>query len=262
MAFQPVIAGAGLAGWSFLQRTMEIQSTAFENSPSLLRDTDYFAEKIGEIDTAEELVADRRLLTVALGAFGLDDDINNSFFIKTMLDEGTLADDSLANRMADKRYVAFSKAFGFGDYSTPSTKISTFPDKIIDQYNTRQFEIAVGQQDDSIRLAMNAVRELETLSGDSSSDNAKWLSVLGSPPLRSVMEAAFGLPTSFGAIDLDKQIEVFREKMEKLTGDSEISQFTSEETRETMVERYLLMSQMNNTTVFSSSQIALQLLQY
>lgn len=262
MAYQPIIAGSGLVGWSFLQRTMETQTTTFEKSAVLLRDTEYFAANIGAIDTAEELVADRRLLAVALGAFGLDDDINSQFFVKTILEEGTLADDSLANKMADSKYVEFSKAFGFGDYSTPSNKVSTFADKIIDKYNTRQFEIAVGEQDESIRLAMNAVRELETLANNSSSDNTKWFSVLGSSPLRSVMETTFGLPESIGLLDLDKQVEILRGRMEKLTGDSEISQFASEETREKIVQRYLLMSQMAEVTVSTSSQIALELLQY
>lgn len=52
MSFQPFIGGAGLAGWSFLKRTLPAQSAAFEQSPALQRDTDYFAENIAEIDSA------------------------------------------------------------------------------------------------------------------------------------------------------------------------------------------------------------------
>ena len=46
----------------------------FTKSIELKRDTEYFQEKISSITSAEELVSDRRLLTVALGAFGLQDD--------------------------------------------------------------------------------------------------------------------------------------------------------------------------------------------
>ena len=69
--FQPIVPTGGLAGWRFLQRTYDTQFEAFSKSVSLQRDTDYFKENIAEATTAEALVSDRRLLTVALGAFGL-----------------------------------------------------------------------------------------------------------------------------------------------------------------------------------------------
>ena len=75
--FQPIIPTDGLAGWRFLQRTYDTQLDSFARSAPVQRDTDYFAQKIASVTSAEELVADRRLLTVALGAFGLQDDINN-----------------------------------------------------------------------------------------------------------------------------------------------------------------------------------------
>ena len=82
MTFQPVIPFGGNAGWSFLQRTLESQQATFEKGTVLRRDVDYFRENIGNISTAADLVADRRLLNVALGAFGLDDDLPNKAFIQ------------------------------------------------------------------------------------------------------------------------------------------------------------------------------------
>ena len=55
----------------------------------------------GRIASAEALVKDRRLLTVALGAFGLDGEIDKKFFIRKVLEGGTEASDSLANRPYD-----------------------------------------------------------------------------------------------------------------------------------------------------------------
>ncbi len=66
MSFQPVIPLPGLSGWRFLQRTMEAQSDVFDRRPDLSRDTAYFEANIGKINSAEDLVADRRLLRVAL----------------------------------------------------------------------------------------------------------------------------------------------------------------------------------------------------
>ncbi len=262
MSFQPIVAGSGLVAWNFLQRTMDTQTKAFEASPQIARDLDYFAENIGKVETAEDLANDRRLMRVALGAYGLDEDLNNTFFMKTILEEGSQARDSLANKLADKRYLAFAEDFGFGDLGGPWHKTDGFIEKIQEQYKTRQFEIAVGEQNESLRLAMNAVRELEEISVDGKSDNTKWFSVLGSPPLRNVMETSFNLPSSFGSLDLDKQLEVFRGRMEKLTGDGEIGQFVSKDAQQKLVDRYLIMSQINNTQGMSGGQIALTLLSY
>ncbi|SFL75053.1 DUF1217 domain-containing protein [Shimia aestuarii] len=262
MSFQPVVAGSGLAGWAFLKRTLPAQTDTFNTSPMLQRDTAYFSENIRKIESAEQLVADRRLLRVALGAFGLDADIDNRFFIQKILEEGTLKSDALANKLADSRYSKLSKAFGFGDFATPSTKISDFGEKIVSAYRARQFEIAVGNQEDTMRLAMNAIRELEEVSSTGRSDDAKWYSVMGSPPLRKVMETALGLPASFAQLDLDKQKEEFRDRLNSAFGDGEISQFTSEAAREKLVERYLVMSQLDTGQSMNGGQIALTLLQF
>ena len=40
---------------------------------------------------------------MALGAFGLQDDINNRYFIRKILEEGTTNEDALANRFSDTR---------------------------------------------------------------------------------------------------------------------------------------------------------------
>ena len=58
MTYQPVIAGAGLVGWRFLQRTYDAQFDAFTKSPRIQRDSDYFLENIGSVTSARELVSD------------------------------------------------------------------------------------------------------------------------------------------------------------------------------------------------------------
>lgn len=261
MGFQPVIPLSGLVGWKFLERTLERQTNAFDASPDIRRDTDYFAEKIGEIDTAEQLVSDRRLLRVALGAFGLQDDIDNKYFIRRMLEDGTLKGDALANRMADDRYKNLSKAFGFGDFNTPRTKLSDFASEIVSAYRERSFEVAVGAQDDNLRLALNASRELGDIAGDSGAADTKWFRIMGNAPLRAVFETALGLPKGFGQLDLDQQLTVFRDKAARQLGDGEIDQFTDPEKVEKLVQRFLVRAQVSEVQTVSNGAIALTLLQ-
>ena len=152
--FQPVVPTGGLAGWRFLQKTYDLQREAFNQSAQLNRETDYFRDNIGKVTSARELVDDRQLLSVALGAFRLQDDINNKFFIQKMLEEGTTADDALANRFTDKRYKDLSEAFGFGPNEFSPTAFSSFAERIVNLYETASFEVATGNVDETLRIAL------------------------------------------------------------------------------------------------------------
>lgn len=262
MSYQPVIPFGGMAGWSFLNRTRETQQEAFNSAPQMQRDTEYFVENIGKIQSAEELVGDYRLLKVALGAYGLDDDIGNRFFVQKVLEDGTLDTDDLANKLSDKRYLEMAQDFGFGDFDIPSTQLSDFGAKMVEAYKQRQFEIAVGEQSQDLRLAMSLDRDLGDILKKSSSDETKWFSMMGNPPLRSVFETALGLPSSFGTLDLDQQLEEFRNKSEQYFGSSEIDQFADPEKREELNRLFLVRSQIaNGTASMSGGAIALTLLQ-
>ena len=262
MTFAPALPLSGYAGWTLLKRTMAVQTAAFSASPEIKSDEVYFRAKIGKIDSAEQLVSDRRLLKVALGAFGLGDDINNRYFIRKVLEDGTLKADALANKLADKSYQKFSAAFGFGNFATPSTKISDFPDKILTAYRSRSFEAAVGQQDGNMRLALNAERELTDLAAKTSSENTKWYTVLGSEPLRRVFETALGLPAAFGALDIDQQLSVIKSKAKSQLGSDKVADFAAPAEMDKLLRRFLIRSEIGALgSGTSAAQNALTILQ-
>lgn len=262
MSFSPILPFSGYTGWTFLKRTMPAQKQAFEAAPSLARDEDYFRANIGKVKTAEDLVSDRRLLKVALVAYGLDADIDNRYFIKKVLQDGTLDKSALSNKLADKQYQAFSAAFGFGDYAVPRTQLSDFANKTLESYRARQFEAAVGAQSDDMRLALNVERELGALAARNTSEDTKWLTIMGSPPMRQVFQKALGLPSSFASLDLDQQLNTFKEKAEKTFGSTDIAQFTDPKKVESLVRRFLVRSEaMASFSSTASGAVALTLLQ-
>lgn len=259
--FQPIVPDSGLVGWRFLQRTYDAQFEVFNQSAVVKRDAEYFKEKIGEITNAEDLVSDRRLLTVALGAFGLQDDINNRFFIQKVLQDGTTADDALALRLADTRYREFSAAFGFGATETVKVGDAGFADTMVDRYQASSFEVAAGAQNDSMRVALYAQRELGTLAASDSSVDTKWFTIMGDPPMRQLFERALNLPTSIGQIDIDQQLDIFKDRSKSVFGSEDPSQFTDEELQQDLITKYIVRDQINNLGMgLSSGAIALSLL--
>ena len=161
--FTPIIPSSGLGGWSFLQRTYDSQLKTFSESAVQSRAIAYFEENITNVRTAEDLVSDRRLLEVALGAFGLQEDIDNRFFIRKMLEEGSTNDDALANRFSDTRYSEFVEAFGLGPGETSQIGTASLTNRITSLYSANSFEVAAGDQDNTMRAALYAQRKLGEL---------------------------------------------------------------------------------------------------
>lgn len=246
MTYQPVVIGSGIMGWRFIERTYDAQFEAFSKSPSFERDTDYFKENISTIKSAEDLVSDRRLLRVALSAFGLKDDLNNRYFIQKILEDGTTANSALANRLADDRYSKFSQAFGFGPGETIKTGNSFEMSGVLDRHKAQEFEIAVGNVDETMRIALSAQHELVNLANSGKGEDAMWFNVMGTPPLRSFFETALGLPKFFGRIDIDRQLVVFQDRMDQLTGKSSVAQFQRVEFLEKITNAFLARSQIGN----------------
>ncbi|MBS8226146.1 DUF1217 domain-containing protein [Vannielia litorea] len=354
--FTPIVPLGGLLGWQFLQRTQESQQQTLASSTTVQRDMAEFEERIASVKTPEDLVSDFRLLRIALGAFGLADDIGNKYFIQKVLEEGT-AEGSLASRLSDTRYRDLAEAFGFGTYDTPNNafgaieaqiragtdtlparereaagdraltlvdrlkqlsdltgqedvapeqaalraevedlwpqvmgqprmreamratfdigegydalnhatqvevlrqkvvglfedrpaeQLTGFIDRIKQGYTTRQFEQAVGEQAQELRIALNLERELPDLAADPDDANdTMWFKIMGSSPLRAVFDAAFGLPTAFSALDIDRQLDVYKERAQSLFGSSEVSQFTDPAKREDLIRTYLVRTEIS-----------------
>ena len=240
MSFQPTIPLPGIAGWRFLERTQGAQKAAFEKGPELQRDIAYFKEKIAGVATAADLVADRRLLKVALGAFGLEGEIDKKAFVRKILEGGTTDPASLANRLTDKSWYKLTEAFGFGDPGGARTGEAGFAAKLVEAYKTRAFEAAVGDADNDMRLAMNFRREIAELA---KGEGGSWFSVLGSKPLRQVIEKAYGLPKAFGQIDLDQQREVLRDKTSAMFGTDKLTAFQDAANVEKLIDRFLARAQ-------------------
>ncbi|MEJ6390123.1 DUF1217 domain-containing protein [Gymnodinialimonas ulvae] len=245
MIFQPVLPFGGYAGWRFLESNLERQQSQFAQAPVQERDRAYFAENIGKVRSPEDLVSDYRLLRVALGAYGLQDDLPNRAFIEKVLSDGIDEPEALANRLADKRYRVFSEAFGFGGTLPPNTQSPTFADRVLARFDRQSFEVAVGEVDSDMRLALAASREVPDIVAAGGSDATAWLTVLGNPPLRQVFETAFGLPSAIATVDLDRQVEAFQAGAERTLGSSEFSQFSDPEAVDELLKSFTVRAQVN-----------------
>ncbi|MEQ1931603.1 MAG: DUF1217 domain-containing protein [Parvularculaceae bacterium] len=258
--YQPAIFASGYAGFKLFERTTPRQMEAFSRSAEVKRDIAYFMEKIGEAATPADLVADRRLLKVALGAFGLGEEIDKRAFIRKALEGGTEARDAFANRMSDARWRAFASAFGYGDSAGAQTGKPGFAAGIADRYRERAFEAAVGATDENFRLAMNFRREAAAIASAAETDRAGWLKMLAQKPLRAVLEGALRLPKAMAHLDIDRQVAIVEDKARETFGSSSPAALASPEIMDKALRRFFVRADLATASANAPGSTALTLL--
>ncbi|CUH42529.1 DUF1217 domain-containing protein [Ruegeria atlantica] len=75
------------------------------------------------------------------------------------------------------------------------------------------------------------------------------------------METALGLPSSFGQLNIDRQLEVFKDRLSGLTGSDDLTQFKDEAAVGRLTDQFLARSQIAQLeSIISPAQTALILL--
>lgn len=257
--FQPVIPLSGNSGWQFLQSTYDRQLESFSSSAQVKADRAYFTEKFSKPMTTEAFLDDKRLLRVALTSFGLGGEEWKRGFIDKVLTEAADPESTFLTRLNNSQYTAFAKAF------TPlNGKISVEPDaleKISTAYAAAAFETAVGDVDDTMRLALNYQSDIAGLMGTGSSENAILYRLLGDVPVRTVLEGALSLPSSMRTLDIDRQAGMLKEALQSKLGINDVRDLADPEKVDQVIRRYhALQSLANGSGGTSSASNALTLL--
>ncbi|MDO5706214.1 MAG: DUF1217 domain-containing protein [Paracoccus sp. (in: a-proteobacteria)] len=258
---QIVLGLGGIAGWNVLKRTSTQQKEMIANDLQVSRNNTYFRENISKVETAGDLVKDYRLLTVALGAFGLENEIGSRAFIQKVLESDLSDSRSLVNRLSDKRFLKLAEAFRYGEGAN-KVQSSGFGDKVVNQFIDRELERRVGKSDESMRLALNAQRELTEMATRDVKETTLWYEVLGNPPLRKVFETTFGFdPKSFGKIPVDRQMTMMKARAERMFGSEPFKTVGTEAGMEKLMRTYMARSQIQlNSPAQNAYSVALTLL--
>ena len=197
MTFSPITLGSGLSGFNYLQRTRDAQQALFDQSPIVTREVEQAAAKLQNVQTSDALMDDRNLLRVALGAFGLDEDIDNKAFIKRILDSDLDDRQSLANRLTDKRYLAFAETFNFQGDDGPKLPNRRGGDEL----TAKMDNLATADDLLSDRSLLRA--SLERFGLAENVDNTYFLTL--------VLESDLSDPTSFANTQSDERLVEFAE---------------------------------------------------
>lgn len=234
-----------IARWYQVQKTMDQQVKMVRNDPVVARDLAYFRENIGKTLTADDVVGDVRLRNFVAKAFGLDEFANATAFLRKAIEEGTDDPRSFANRLADPRFREMSSTLGHGNLLGARTWQDAVVTEIETKFVQRTLETRLGEESNSLRMALYFQSEITALAGADDASEVGWLKVMGSPPLRSVIEGGFALPSSTGKLPLDQQQRLFENRSQARFGDKSLKAFLEPRNVERIVVGFLARSQLN-----------------
>ena len=164
--------------------------------PAVKTATAYYEANIGSVKSVQDLVGNYRLLSYALNAYGLGDQINSKGLIAKVLEGGVSNPKSLANTLPNSQWKAFAAAFNFVDSGTTPPSSTSAVATTTSDYVEHQLESDQGGQDVGVQLALYFQRVAPTVTSE--------YGILADPNLLEVAGTIMGLsPTA--ASDLQPQ---------------------------------------------------------
>lgn len=174
-------------------------------NPEVGRESRYYLERIGSVRSADDLLADPRLLRVALGAWGLEDMTYARGLLRRLLVEGTRETDAFANRIADPRFRSFARAFDFERLGAATTASENVRSGVVQRWLNAELERREGARDPTMRLALYFRRVAPTVGST--------MGLLADRALLEVVRGGLGLPAGMSSLELDRQVSMIEQRL-------------------------------------------------
>ena len=206
-----------LLGIRIADATRDARVTAIRDSAEHSRAIASFKERIGDVRSVDDLLADRELYVFVMKAFDLEDQIFGKAMIRKVLQSDPAEADSLVRKLTDPRFLELHNALGFGPEGVGNSSVAKpgWQQEMINRYVERQF---INGQTDSSESVGTILEFRQKAPGVKN-----WFDVLKDTGMAQFMRTALGLPAETVRLDIDKQAALFARKfdLEKLQDPAE-----------------------------------------
>ena len=100
----PIIGMSSFLGLKLSEKTEDIQKTQIRNTQEHVRAINAFRDRIGDIQTVDQLIDDTEVYSFVMRAFDLEDQIFGKALMRKMLKSDVEDSSSLINRLTDSRF--------------------------------------------------------------------------------------------------------------------------------------------------------------
>ena len=202
-----------------IENNLARYQTMVASEPAVKTATEYYAANIGKVTSISGLVDNYRLLSYALSAYGLGDQVDNKALVTQVLEGGYTSSKALANTLSNPNWAKFAKAFDFAGKGASSISTSSAISTTETNYDEQQLETQEGQQDVGVQLALYFQRVAPTINSS--------YNVLGDENLLEAFQTIFGVTlNSYGSVDANASIVSKLMPMSDLTDPTKLKQLT------------------------------------
>ena len=173
--------------------------------PAVKSATAYYEANIGSVTSIQDFVGNYRLLSYALDAYGLGDQIDATALITKVLEGGVSDPNSLANTLSNPAWKAFAAAFNFVGDSAASPSSANAVQTTTSDYVEQQLESDQGAQNVGVELALYFQRVAPTVTSE--------YGILADPNLLEVAQTIFGLSPATSAENINTQAQTLSQLM-------------------------------------------------
>lgn len=191
------------------------------------KDTTYYLKTLADIDSVSDLLANRKMIDIALVARGLQPEKLTDQYLARIFHSDLSDPKSFANTQSDPRFAEIVASFNF-DKEGNVARLATIGPQKRDQlletqnrYLQQNLETQQGDTNPGVRLALYFQRKAGSITSA--------YDILADKALSEVFRTIFNLPDSVGSMEVDQQAKVVEKylklkdladpvKLEKLLG--------------------------------------------
>ena len=187
----------------------------------------YFQKNAASITSPDALLKNYKVLSLVLGAFGLQSSINNTAVLRKLMTQNPNSSASLAQSLGNVKYQLFAQALS--NWTTPPFAKAASRTQLIAAYTTNIFEQTADEQAPGLAKALYFTREAKSLKTETA--------IQSDAGLLAVAVTAVGLPLqNFEELNFNQQTTLLKGKLD-------VSTLQDPSVAKRMAEQYLIAQQ-------------------
>lgn len=206
-----------------------------------------YQERIQSIDTVKELLADRDVIDVVIGAYGLDPEDVTDDFLKQVFASDLSDPKSFVNQQPDGRWAELVASFNFdANGNLTRETIGTVQQRgetleTVNKYLRQTLEENEGASNEAVRLALYFERTAPNITDA--------YGLIADDALMAVFRTTFGFSDEFSNMDVDQQARIINDNLD-------LADLQDPTKLERFLQRYTAMYDTENAS-FSNSAVSI-----
>ncbi len=242
----PLQGLSSLVGLALVDATRDRQITSIKNSSQGVREINAFRERIGSIETVDQLLDDQELYTFVMKAYDLEDQIFGKALMAKVLKSDIDDDTSLVNRLTSQRFKDIHQGLGFspGGVGNDNTLQPVWQEEMVERFLERQFINIQTDQNETIGTILEFRKLAPTITSG--------FDFLKNAEMSKFIRTTLGIPSEAAGLDIDTLAALIEDRVdiESLNDPKEVNK---------LALRFIAIKDAQDTANISSN-IAVQLM--